>query len=84
MMTYSATPRTYIESIRDCPTAALHLRHHFVGRRVTRVHDVQIAVSAIAPRGTVRNKFTVLAPGVECIAAFSIGQQIKLAVPKRI
>jgi hypothetical protein len=43
MMTYSATPRTYIEIIRDCPTAAQvdavvranpkSLRHLYMGFR---------------------------------------------------
>ena len=43
MTTYSATPRTYIESIRDCPTAAQvdavvkanpkSLRHLYIGVR---------------------------------------------------
>ena len=64
----------------DIPAPAFDLSNHPARRWVARVHHIDVIVGAVAPRRRVGNQLSIIAPCVDAVAAFAVGQKRKLAV----
>ncbi len=63
------------------PAAAGHLHHQLVGLRIRRIHDVEIAVGAVAAGRTVGQPIALGAPdGAAVLRAAAVGEQRDAAV----
>ncbi len=84
--TYSVTTAFDLsgEKSEKSPAAARALGDQPVGLRVARVHDVEVGVLPIAPRGRVADELAVLAPCARLVAALAVRQQRQAAVGERV